>query len=71
MTTPTAGNEERAPDGEVVGHHKVGFGEMPTIRWRDGYWPQVGTKLFAALPEQAPSEQPAAPTSGERDQSAP
>ena len=51
-TTPQA-----QPVGEVVGHHKVGFGEMPTIRWEGSYWPPVGTKLYAACPSEQAHEQ--------------
>lgn len=34
------------PVGEVVGMHKVGFKEMPTIYWTGGEVPEVGTKLY-------------------------
>lgn len=39
------------PVGEMVGHHRVGMGEMPTIKWRDGYWPMIGTKFYAEPPK--------------------
>lgn len=38
------------PVGEMVGHHRVGMGEMPTIQWREGYWPTVGAKFYVAPP---------------------
>lgn len=39
------------PVGEMVGHHRVGMGEMPTIKWRDGYWPTIGTRLYTESPK--------------------
>lgn len=47
--------EKVEPIGEMVGHHNYGSGEMPTIRWKDGYWPSIGTQFYThpapAVPE--------------------
>lgn len=42
-----SGQVSDEPVGEMAGHLEVGFAaRVPIIRWKDGYWPAVGTKLY-------------------------
>lgn len=41
-------HEAAKPIGEVVGYHKLGFAEIPTVLWTIHPIPPVGTKLYGA-----------------------
>lgn len=36
--------------GEIVGFQRVGFRDVPTIYWEEGFNPVIGFKLYAAAP---------------------